>query len=81
MKVYGKQRISRQEQDRRSAIVRESLAIVRLDDWNPGSHVLAAYDCYIQGDVDWKTCEKQIKKAAIIDARERMIELEQEYLD
>ena len=52
MEVYGKQGISRQEQDRRSAIVRESLAIVRLDDWNPGSHVLAAYDCYIQGDVD-----------------------------
>jgi hypothetical protein len=31
--------------------------------------------------MDWETCEKQIKKAAIIDARERMIELEQEYLD
>jgi hypothetical protein len=81
MEVYGKQGISRQEQDRRSAIVRESLALVRLDDWNPGSQVLAAYDCYIQGDVDWEACEKQIKKAAIIDARERMIELEQEYLD
>lgn len=69
MVVYGALNISQQEKDERTVAVREALAITRLEGEEPGQNVLEIYEQYIRGNIDWNTCEQQIKLAAILDAK------------
>ncbi|MFD1245990.1 antitoxin VbhA family protein [Paralysiella testudinis] len=67
------------EKQRRYQIVREALAIVRLEGQDPGQHVKKVYARYIEGDIDWAECANQITHAAILDLKEQLNELNYRY--
>ena len=73
MAVYGALNISKTEKDARAVAAREALAITRLEGSEPGQLVLATYEQYIAGNIDWETCEKQVKAAAIKELRSQSL--------
>ena len=79
--TFGALGISLQEKNERVVAVREALAITRLEGGEPGQNVMAVYDRYIRGDIDWDVCEQEVKTGALQDAREEGYRLEHKYPD
>lgn len=71
--------ITNTERLKRTKMVNQALAIVRLEGQNPGPRALSVYDEFIEDKFGFDECKQKLFQAAADDLKEQSKKLDKEF--